>query len=148
MSVSDEIVQPSSVGSCPSVKSPGCGEAEESTDEVPQSDGGTQGSATAEKSHEEKHSSDSPSSSNGHSGILKPLSGEDEPLVSNSCPSAESDSLVLTSEVPPTPENCVATIPEVTNETTNSKKRKRESKKNHVVQNGNIRQSDIRLMCS
>ncbi|KAG7325704.1 hypothetical protein KOW79_010629 [Hemibagrus wyckioides] len=143
MSVSDEIVQPSSVGSCPSVKSPGCGEAEESTDEVPQSDGGTHGSATAEKSPEDKRSSDSPSSSNGHSGVPKPLSREDEPLVSNSCPSAESDSIVLTSEVPPTPENCVVTIPEVTNETTNSKKRKRESKKNHIVQNGNIRQSDI-----
>ncbi|KAK3508260.1 hypothetical protein QTP70_017651, partial [Hemibagrus guttatus] len=102
----------------------------------------------AVEKQEKVQMNDSPSSSNGHghSGVPKPPSGEDEPLVSNSCPSADSDSIVLTSEVPPTPENCVITIsgqPEMTNETTNSKKRKRESKKNHVVQNGNIRQNDI-----
>ncbi|KAB5517976.1 hypothetical protein PHYPO_G00173770 [Pangasianodon hypophthalmus] len=150
LSVSDEVVQPSSDGSCPSVKSPGCGDAGESGDEVPQSDSRTCGSISTEKSLD---STDSPSSSNSRSqsGVLNPPSGEDTSLISNICPSADSNSISEATEIPPTPENCVSTPlttsashPEVINETCNNKKRKRESKKNHmIVQNGNIRRSDV-----
>lgn len=140
----DDLMQPSSEGSCLSVKSPGCGDAGESADEVPQLDSRTHGSTTTEK-----HSSDSSSLSSvshSHSGVLKPPSGDDELLVSNSCPIADSN-ISQTTEIPEIPEDCISTIsilPEVTNETFNNKKRKRESKENHVVQNGNIRQSEVR----
>ncbi|GAA6077281.1 death domain-associated protein 6, partial [Tachysurus ichikawai] len=157
LSVIDDLMQPSSEGSCLSVKSPGCGDAGESADEVPQLDSRTHGSTTTEK-----HSSDSSSLSSvshSHSGVLKPPSGDDELLVSNSCPIADSN-ISQTTEIPEIPEDCISTIsilPEVTNETFNNKKRKRESKENHVVQNGNIRQSevsdrdvspDVKMICS
>ncbi|XP_060760796.1 death domain-associated protein 6 isoform X2 [Neoarius graeffei] len=152
LSITDDIVQPSSNGSCPSVKSSDCGDAGESGDEDPQSDSRTCVSVTTETCLEEKHSSDSPSSSNSHdqSGVLNPQSAENTLLVSNSCPSADSNSISEATEIPSTPENRVSTPltistshPEMTNKMCNNKKRKRESNNHMIVQNGNIRRSDV-----
>lgn len=148
LSVSDDVVPPSSDGSCPSVKSPGCGDAGESDSEAPHSDSRTCESVTTEKPQEDN---DTPSFSNGRSrsGVPNPPSGEDVPLISNSCPSADSNGI---GEVTESPQNCVSTAlttptshPKVTNETCNKKKRKRESKTNHtILQNGTIRRSHVR----
>lgn len=141
-SISDDAVPPDSVGSCPSVKSPSCGDAGESGDEAPQC-----GSVTTGKPVEDKLSMYSPSSSNSHSqsGVLNPECGEDDLLISNS---ADTNSIIEATEIP---ENCASTLPttsashpEVT-ETCNNKKRKRGSKtKKTILQNGCIRRSDVR----
>ncbi|KAF4080362.1 hypothetical protein AMELA_G00169560 [Ameiurus melas] len=150
LSVSDVVQQPSSHddGSCPSVKSPGCGDAGESGDEVPQDDSRTYGTVTTEKPLEDKRSTDSPSSSNSRSqsDVPNPQPGGEALLVSHSSPSADSNGISEAMEIPSTPENCGSTPLKISashTETCNNKKRKRESKKNHiVVQNGNIRRSD------
>ncbi|KAF5908779.1 death domain-associated protein 6 isoform X1, partial [Clarias magur] len=152
LSASDDTVQPGSNGSRPSVKSPDCGD--ESADEVPPSDSRTSGSISIERYPEIKHSPDSPSSSHGHgeTGVSNPRSGEaDVLLVSNSCPSADSNRVSEATGIPSATEDCVsapvtmsAKHPELTNKMSNSKKRKRESKRNHtIIHNGNVEESDV-----
>ncbi|KAM9435022.1 death domain-associated protein 6 [Clarias gariepinus] len=144
LSASDDAVQPGSNGSCPSVKSPDCGD--ESADDVPQSDIRTSGSISTEKYPENKHSPDSPSSSHGHgeSGVRNPRTGEADVLL-------DSNSIGEATGIPFAIEDCVsipvmmsAKHPEATSKMSNSKKRKRESKRNHtIVHNGNAGESDV-----
>lgn len=144
---------PSSVGSCPSVKSLGRGDAGESSDDVPRSDSRTCESVPAEKSLEDRCPGDSPSSSNSQCGVENPQPEDDVVLISNSCSSGNgSNGVTEVTEVTEVIQNCDSTppptatgSPEQTGETWNSRKRKRESKTNHtIIQNGSITPNDVR----